>query len=217
MPCKHLETASDYVDSTRSDGKFEEQIICMNVDCMEVVETIEHLYGDMNKDGLVNSTDVKLLEANIGDLTEYQREAADLDGSKAVDALDLFLLRQVAANAVDQTTLPVSVTLTYIKADDDAHNVYVTVGDTMIETPYIAAEAHTYSEGETTCNKCSVRGDVNGDTKVNSVDARLVQNYSLGTGTLTEVQIKIADVDGDGRVTVKDAAMIFAISKGTLQ
>ncbi len=216
MPCKHLETASDYVDSTRSDGKFEEQITCMNVDCMEVVETIEHLFGDMNKDGVVNMTDVSLLQTNIGDLTEYQRFAADLDGSKAVDALDLFLLRQVAAKTVDQTTLPVSVTLTYIKADDDTHNVYVTVGGTMIATPYIAAEAHTYTEGETTCNKCSVRGDVNGDTVVNRVDAQLVQKYSYGSGTLTDAQIKIADVDGDGRVTAKDAAMIYAIFKGEL-
>lgn len=56
-----------------------------------------------------------------------------------------------------------------------------------------------------------VEGDVNLDGKADASDAQLVYDYSLGKGTFTEVQLKIADMDGDGHITAKDAAMIYAI------
>ena len=56
-----------------------------------------------------------------------------------------------------------------------------------------------------------VAGDVNGDGTANAADAKLVYAYATGEGTLTEIQIHIADMDDDGKITAKDAAMIFAL------
>lgn len=59
--------------------------------------------------------------------------------------------------------------------------------------------------------KQPLAGDVNADGTVNVTDAELVYNYSIGAGELTEAELILADMDGDGHITAKDAAMIYAI------
>ncbi len=59
--------------------------------------------------------------------------------------------------------------------------------------------------------KQPLAGDVNADGTVDVTDAELVYNYSVGAGELTEAELLIADMDGDGYITAKDAAMIYAI------
>ena len=59
--------------------------------------------------------------------------------------------------------------------------------------------------------KQPLAGDVNADGTVNVTDAGLVYNYSIGAGELTEAELILADMDGDGHITAKDAAMIYAI------
>ena len=58
-----------------------------------------------------------------------------------------------------------------------------------------------------------VKGDVNRDGKVDAADAQLVYAYAIGENgtTLTEIQLLIADMDADDKITAKDAAMIFAL------
>ena len=51
-------------------------------------------------------------------------------------------------------------------------------------------------------------GDVNGDGKINKTDYDMIQQYYVGTGTLTEEQKKRADVDGDGEITTNDALWV---------
>ena len=59
--------------------------------------------------------------------------------------------------------------------------------------------------------KQPLAGDVNADGTVNVTDAELVYNYSIGAGELTEAELILADMDGDGHITAKDAAMIYVI------
>ena len=59
--------------------------------------------------------------------------------------------------------------------------------------------------------KQPLAGDVNADGTVDVTDAELVYNYSIGVGELTEAELILADMDGDGHITAKDAAMIYAI------
>ena len=59
--------------------------------------------------------------------------------------------------------------------------------------------------------KQPLAGDVNADGTVDVTDAGLVYNYSIGAGELTEAELILADMDGDGHITAKDAAMIYAI------
>lgn len=57
-------------------------------------------------------------------------------------------------------------------------------------------------------------GDVNGDGAVNSTDALLVVENSVGSRSLTAAQKKLGDVDKNGKVTSSDALIILNISTG---
>ncbi|MDO5311663.1 MAG: phage tail tip lysozyme [Clostridia bacterium] len=57
-------------------------------------------------------------------------------------------------------------------------------------------------------------GDVNNDGKINSSDALLVVQSSVGLKTLTSAQFKAADVDKNGKVTSADSLIILNISTG---
>lgn len=46
---------------------------------------------------------------------------------------------------------------------------------------------------------------MNADGTVNVTDAELVYNYSIGAGELTEAELILADMDGDGHITGEDA------------
>ncbi len=61
-----------------------------------------------------------------------------------------------------------------------------------------------------------VYGDVNGDGKVNSVDAMLVYAYHNGKTTFTEEQMRAADVDGNGKVNSVDATYVYAYHNGKI-
>lgn len=59
-------------------------------------------------------------------------------------------------------------------------------------------------------------GDINGDGKITTLDYMKVNAYVKGTITLTEYELKCADVIGtDGKVTTADAMRINAHVKGT--
>lgn len=57
-------------------------------------------------------------------------------------------------------------------------------------------------------------GDVDGDGKVTSTDARLALQSAVGKVELGEEQLAAADVDGDGNVTSTDARLILQQSIG---
>lgn len=60
----------------------------------------------------------------------------------------------------------------------------------------------------------SVAGDINSDGKINSSDALLVLEFSVGMKTPSAEQKKLADVDGDGALNSSDALeiLIYATS-----
>ncbi len=53
-----------------------------------------------------------------------------------------------------------------------------------------------------------IPGDVNGDKKVSLRDASLIQKYCAGLVDLSPAQLKAADLNKDGKVTILDAYMI---------
>ena len=55
-------------------------------------------------------------------------------------------------------------------------------------------------------------GDVNGDGKVNSADARMALRAAVKLETLDETKIKAADVDGNGKITSSDARKILRVA-----
>lgn len=60
----------------------------------------------------------------------------------------------------------------------------------------------------------TIRGDVNGDKKVDVFDAIAIAQYTVGNKTLTSIQLTAADYNADGSVNVFDA---IAIAKTTVK
>ncbi|MBQ3195931.1 MAG: bacterial Ig-like domain-containing protein [Clostridia bacterium] len=58
------------------------------------------------------------------------------------------------------------------------------------------------------------KGDVNGDGIVDRTDGELVFNYVAAGGNFTQAQKSVADIDGDGRITVGDATQILRYASG---
>ncbi len=61
----------------------------------------------------------------------------------------------------------------------------------------------------------SAFGDVNGDGRINAMDARLILRISTRLEDVAEEQESIADIDGDGRVTAGDARLVLRITTGS--
>ena len=87
-----------------------------------------------------------------------------------------------------------------------------------------ASGVHKYdNDRDTTCNRCgayaarSVIGDVNGDSKVDSTDARLVLQYAVKKIGTSALNVAVADVDGNGKIDSTDARLIlqYAVKKIT--
>ena len=57
-------------------------------------------------------------------------------------------------------------------------------------------------------------GDVNGDDKINAVDARWVLQAASGARTFDATQTAAADVNGDGKVNAVDARWILQVASG---
>ena len=53
-----------------------------------------------------------------------------------------------------------------------------------------------------------VYGDINGDGKVNVIDAGLLVQHCRKITTLSEEQLKVCDLNGDGKVNVIDAGLL---------
>lgn len=59
-------------------------------------------------------------------------------------------------------------------------------------------------------------GDLNGDKKIDSKDAMLVLHHIQNTAPLNQEQLKYADVDGDGEVTMDDYSLILQMAAGMI-
>lgn len=59
-------------------------------------------------------------------------------------------------------------------------------------------------------------GDINGDRKVDTTDARLALQYAVGKITLTDTQLLFGDVDGSGKIDTTDARLILQYAVGKI-
>jgi hypothetical protein len=62
----------------------------------------------------------------------------------------------------------------------------------------------------------ALQGDVNGDGKVNTTDAKLIMQYDLGLIDENGLDLSVADVNGDGKVNTTDAKLIMQLDLGLI-
>ena len=60
------------------------------------------------------------------------------------------------------------------------------------------------------------QGDVNGDGKVDTTDAKLIMQYDLGIIDETALNLSVADVNGDGKIDTTDAKLIMQLDLGII-
>lgn len=91
---------------------------------------------------------------------------------------------------------------------------------------YLVPCPHRYTdEKDTTCDDCGatrtvvtvLTGDVNGDTKVDSTDARLTLQYAVGKIDANALDLAASDVDGDGKTDSTDARLILQYAVGKIE
>lgn len=73
----------------------------------------------------------------------------------------------------------------------------------------VRVEQKTDEKPEEKPDETGTLGDVNGDGRINALDAALVYDYLKGTRSLTEKQLAAGDVDGNGIVDRSDAIWIY--------
>lgn len=123
---------------------------------------------------------------------------------------------QQAADKVDAliAALPATVTEANRKAVEEARAAYnaLTAAQKALVKNY-----ETLVKAEKALEKPVdpvMRGDVNGDKKVDAKDALLVLKAAVGKEKLTPEQEKIADLTGDSKINASDALIILKIAVG---
>lgn len=87
---------------------------------------------------------------------------------------------------------------------------------------YTASTAKVKGEMRCDCVHCDhyesqqlpYLGDVNGDDKVDTTDAKLIMQFDLGMIGQTDLNLLVADVNGDGKVDTTDAKLIMQFDLG---
>ena len=96
------------------------------------------------------------------------------------------------------------------------------MGDWYVAIP---STATTHGEEHRDCENCdyyesrqsNLLGDVNGDGKINTRDAKLIMQYELGLIDETKLDLVAADVNGDGRINTRDAKLIMQLELGLIE
>ncbi len=106
--------------------------------------------------------------------------------------------------------------------DEDGYSICTctTCGKEVTVVDEGSATGHDYQDGHcTVCGKeepAYTLGDINGDGRINVLDAGLIVSYYTGVKALDEIQQKAADVNGDGRINVLDAGLIVSYYTGVI-
>ena len=105
-----------------------------------------------------------------------------------------------------------SATYTFDSVAEGTYTMTVSKKNHVTRTEKVVVGATTVTKNM----KVHPTGDINGDGKITTLDYMKTNAYVKGTITLTEYELKCADVIGtDGRVTTADAMRINAHVKGT--
>lgn len=132
---------------------------------------------------------------------------------------------KVSSSAKDGTTGEIALPIESARSKDFANGVLFS---TIYKTEDLLGKYMIYSDDQVfDCSKATLKfkvstastpslGDVDGDGSINSADALLVLQHSVGSKTLTAEQKKRADVTRDGNINSQDALKILQHSVGAI-
>lgn len=138
--------------------------------------------------------------------------------SKPVTTADTKALEEAIAAAMNDAELAGFTDKTaeaYKQALTAAKDLLKTAAPTQ-EAVDGALEALLAAEKALIPKETAKTGDINGDGKIDTTDARLALQYAVGKITLTEAQQAVGDVNGDSKVDTTDARLILQKAVGKI-
>ncbi len=133
--------------------------------------------------------------------------------------------RAIAFVKTNQTMATYTAT---VNTDNNGQQVYCEITDAYgnrVVTDTVILHAHSYDNAcDASCNLCGamrevtvILGDVDGNGRINSTDARLVLQFAVKKIGAASLDTTAADVDGSGQINSTDARLIlqYAVQKIT--
>lgn len=98
-----------------------------------------------------------------------------------------------------------------VSADTFASADFVTTINTGLETAaFVAGTDHPILVWQVSSEE-PVKGDIDGDGKINAMDAAMIYKFVKNNTELTEEQLSACDMNGDGKINALDAALIYKL------
>lgn len=98
-----------------------------------------------------------------------------------------------------------------VSAETLASADFVTTINTSLETAaFVAGTDHPILVWQVSSEE-PVKGDIDGDGKINAIDAAMIYKFVKNNTELTEEQLSACDMNGDGKINALDAALIYKL------
>ena len=98
-----------------------------------------------------------------------------------------------------------------VSAETLASADFVTTINTGLETAaFVAGTDHPILVWQVSSEE-PVKGDIDGDGKINAIDAAMIYKFVKNNTELTEEQLSACDMNGDGKINALDAALIYKL------
>ena len=201
-------------EKTIKEIKEENNVVTITVPNKSIIEKLTLLKTSSVSGGKVEGAKFKLTLTNVASIKNHQIpeagevtiiETTNSDGNLVLEDIEIKNLNEPVVITIEEIEAPVG----YKKIEGIIKLTIKRTGTTYTITKEIISSKNNIND-----NGSVIKGDVNGDGKLDQTDAELVLKYAIGTIGESELNTKNADMDNDGKITTKDAQIILAIVEG---
>lgn len=202
------------IGTVTKDNKSGTVKIPITVENKSIIEKLTLLKTSSVSGGKVEGAKFKLTLTNVASIKNHQIpeagevtiiETTNSDGNLVLEDIEIKNLNEPVVITIEEIEAPVG----YKKIEGIIKLTIKRTGTTYTITKEIISSKNNIND-----NGSVIKGDVNGDGKLDQTDAELVLKYAIGTIGESELNTKNADMDNDGKITTKDAQIILAIVEG---
>ncbi len=198
------DTSDDTDDTSDDTDTSSDSSLSLDIDLDDILNS-SIVQAVMNSDGVADITQVVLevaMTVMSGDLQTQGEELAAGVVESTVDSIAEMIMQMYENSDLIITYDPEKVITNLFDVDLD--------GDDDADDDEDIDYDSSYDSNELVIGP----GDVDGDGKITSADARLILRRAADLITFTDAQNKLADIDGDGEVTPSDARIVLRIAAG---
>ena len=201
-------------EKTIKEIKEENNVVTITVPNKSIIEKLTLLKTSSVSGEKVEGAKFKLTLTNVASIKNHQIpeagevtiiETTNSDGNLVLEDIEIADLSKDVVITIEETEAPIG----YKKIEGIIKLTIKRTGTTYTITKEIISSKNNIND-----NGSVIKGDVNGDGKLDQTDAELVLKYAIGTIGESELNTKNADMDNDGKITTKDAQIILAIVEG---